>query len=75
MTATMRGSRIDEKNSTIALVFFGILNVANGNPNLRPELAFGMDAAWERYFGKDNLASVGTYVKRIRETATPGPRS
>jgi outer membrane receptor protein involved in Fe transport len=36
-----------------------------GNPNLRPELAFGMDVAWERYFGKDNLVSVGTYIKRI----------
>jgi outer membrane receptor protein involved in Fe transport len=38
-----------------------------GNPNLRPELALGVDAAWERYFGKDNLVSVGTYVKRIRD--------
>jgi outer membrane receptor protein involved in Fe transport len=38
-----------------------------GNPNLRPELAWSVDAAWERYFGKDNLVSVSAYAKRIRD--------
>jgi outer membrane receptor protein involved in Fe transport len=38
-----------------------------GNPRLRPELAWSVDAAWERYFGKDNLVSVSVYSKRIRD--------
>jgi outer membrane receptor protein involved in Fe transport len=38
-----------------------------GNPNLRPELAWSIDAAWERYFGKDNLVSVSAWSKRIRD--------
>jgi outer membrane receptor protein involved in Fe transport len=38
-----------------------------GNPNLRPELAWGLDAAWERYFGKDNMLGVSSYYKRIRD--------
>lgn len=37
-----------------------------GNPDLRPELATGLDAAYERY-GKDGARmSVGGYVRRIR---------
>lgn len=38
-----------------------------GNPSLRPELAWGLDAAWEHYFGKDNMLGVSTYLKRIRD--------
>ncbi|MFL6672481.1 MAG: TonB-dependent receptor plug domain-containing protein [Massilia sp.] len=38
-----------------------------GNPNLRPELAWGLDAAWERYFGKDNMLGLSSYYKRIRD--------
>ncbi|TFW29536.1 TonB-dependent receptor plug domain-containing protein [Massilia horti] len=38
-----------------------------GNPNLRPELAWSVDAAWERYFGKDGMISISTYAKRIRD--------
>jgi outer membrane receptor protein involved in Fe transport len=38
-----------------------------GNPSLRPELAWGMDAAWERYFAKDSMVSVSAYMKRIRD--------
>lgn len=29
-----------------------------GNPSLRPELAWGLDAAWESYFGKSGVASL-----------------
>jgi outer membrane receptor for ferrienterochelin and colicins len=36
-----------------------------GNPNLRPELAWGLDAGYEKYFGKDGMASVSAYVRRI----------
>jgi len=38
-----------------------------GNPNLRPELAWGLDAAYERYLGGGALISVGTYLRRIRD--------
>jgi outer membrane receptor protein involved in Fe transport len=46
-------------------------NAANpdqqGNPNLRPELALGVDLAWERYIGKDDMVSVSVFQKRIRD--------
>lgn len=38
-----------------------------GNPNLRPELAWGMDAAYEHYLGAGALLSASTYVRRIRD--------
>jgi outer membrane receptor for ferrienterochelin and colicins len=36
-----------------------------GNPNLRPELAWGLDAAWEHYWAKDAMVSLSTSVRRI----------
>ncbi|MFC5550494.1 TonB-dependent receptor plug domain-containing protein [Massilia aerilata] len=38
-----------------------------GNPNLRPELSLGVDLAWERYFGKEDMLSVSAFAKRIRD--------
>lgn len=38
-----------------------------GNPGLRPELALGVDLAWERTFGKNGMASVSAFHKRIRD--------
>jgi outer membrane receptor protein involved in Fe transport len=38
-----------------------------GNPNLRPELAWGLDAAYEHYLGNGALLSASTYVRRIRD--------
>ncbi|MFC5461775.1 TonB-dependent receptor plug domain-containing protein [Massilia niabensis] len=38
-----------------------------GNPALRPELAFGIDLAWERYMGKGEMVSVSAFRKRIRD--------
>jgi outer membrane receptor protein involved in Fe transport len=36
-----------------------------GNPNLRPELAWGLDAAYEHYLGAAGLVSLSAYAKRI----------
>ncbi|RSZ57058.1 TonB-dependent receptor [Massilia atriviolacea] len=36
-----------------------------GNPGLKPELAWGVDAAYESYFGKNGVASVSAYARRI----------
>jgi outer membrane receptor protein involved in Fe transport len=38
-----------------------------GNPNLKPELALGIDLAWERYLDKDSMLSVSAFHKRIRD--------
>lgn len=38
---------------------------ARGNPDLRPELAWGLDAGYEKYFGKDGMVSVSAYIRRI----------
>lgn len=38
-----------------------------GNPELRPELAWGLDAAWESYFGKSGVASLSAYTRRISD--------
>lgn len=38
-----------------------------GNPALRPELAWGLDAAWESYFGKSGVASLSAFTRRISD--------
>jgi outer membrane receptor protein involved in Fe transport len=38
-----------------------------GNPHLRPELAWGLDAAYEHYLGDGALLSASTYLRRIRD--------
>ena len=38
-----------------------------GNPNLRPELAWGLDAAYEHYLGAGALLSASVYARRIRD--------
>ncbi|KQW89953.1 TonB-dependent receptor [Massilia sp. Root418] len=36
-----------------------------GNPDLRPELAWAVDAGYESYFGKGGVVSVSAYARRI----------
>lgn len=36
-----------------------------GNPDLRPEIAWGVDVAYEHYFGADALVSVSAFSRRI----------
>jgi outer membrane receptor protein involved in Fe transport len=36
-----------------------------GNPDLEPELAWGVDAAYEHYFTDSTFTSVGLYARRI----------
>jgi outer membrane receptor protein involved in Fe transport len=38
-----------------------------GNPLLRPELAWGLDAAYEHYLGDGALLSASVYARRIRD--------
>ena len=38
-----------------------------GNPHLLPEKAWGLDLAYERYFGKDAMVSASTYARRIQD--------
>ncbi|MGV7209630.1 TonB-dependent receptor plug domain-containing protein [Oxalobacteraceae bacterium A2-2] len=38
-----------------------------GNPALRPELAWGLDAAYESYAGKDGVLSLSGYARRVRD--------
>ncbi|MGE5170642.1 MAG: TonB-dependent receptor plug domain-containing protein [Rudaea sp.] len=49
-----------------------------GNPDLRPERAWGIDVAYEHYFGADALVSVSAFARRVddvildRETNVEG---
>lgn len=36
-----------------------------GNPNLKPELAWGIDASWEHYWAEGAMLSAGTSLRRI----------
>ena len=36
-----------------------------GNPKLKPELAWGLDAAWEHYWAEDAMVSLSTSARRI----------
>jgi outer membrane receptor protein involved in Fe transport len=38
-----------------------------GNPELRPELTWGLDAAYEHYLGDGALLSASVYARRIRD--------
>lgn len=38
-----------------------------GNPQLRPELAWGLDAAYEHYFSKSGMVSASAYARRITD--------
>lgn len=36
-----------------------------GNPNLKPELAWGLDVSYEHYWKGDAMVSLGGYIRRI----------
>lgn len=38
-----------------------------GNPDLRPELAWGLDGAYEHYLGPAGMVSLSAYTKRIQD--------
>jgi len=38
-----------------------------GNPALRPELAWGVDSGWEAYFGGQGVVSISGYARRISD--------
>lgn len=38
-----------------------------GNPQLRPELAWGLDLAYEAYFGKSGVATLSTFARRVSD--------
>lgn len=38
-----------------------------GNPALRPELAWGLDGGWEHAVGRDGLVGVSGFIRRIRD--------
>lgn len=42
-----------------------------GNPRLRPELAWGLDAALEQAFGSDGMATASVYRRRIDNVNVP----
>ena len=54
----MRRYTVDNDNSPIAPDH-------QGNPYLLPERAWGLDLAYERYFGKNAMVSASTYARRI----------
>lgn len=39
----------------------------SGNPNLKAELAWGLDLAYEHYFAKDALVTTTAFVRRIED--------
>ncbi len=80
--------RAPQLNDLIALPSYSQLNSATrpdrtGNPNLKPELARGIDFAYEHYLGKSGILSASGFVRQIdnlmrreltlRDTPT-GPR-
>jgi len=65
-----RSYRAPGLNDLIALPSLSRLNSATrperiGNPNLKPELATGLDAAYEHYLGRSGVVSAGGFVRDI----------
>ncbi|WLI91699.1 TonB-dependent receptor [Massilia sp. R2A-15] len=56
----MRRYVVDNKNSALVVD-------TQGNPHLLPERAVGIDIAYERYFGKNAMASASAYARRIED--------
>jgi iron complex outermembrane receptor protein len=59
-------------NDLIAVPYISTYNDAtrpdrSGNPNLKPELATGLDVAYEHYVGKSGLLSASGFVRNIDE--------
>ncbi len=57
-------------NDLIAVTTFSDQNDAtrpdrSGNPNLKPELAKGLDLAYEHYIGKSGILSASAFVRQI----------
>ncbi|UTY59289.1 TonB-dependent siderophore receptor [Massilia sp. erpn] len=42
-----------------------------GNPDLRPERAWGLDAGYERYVGKNGLLAASVFLRRIDDVILP----
>jgi len=71
-------------NDLIAVPYISTYNDATrpdrtGNPNLKPELATGIDLAYEHYLGKSGLLSASAFVRNIddlmrRQTVLVGSR-
>jgi outer membrane receptor protein involved in Fe transport len=40
---------------------------SQGNPNLKPELSWGLDLAYEHYLAEGGMLSASTYVRRIED--------
>jgi outer membrane receptor protein involved in Fe transport len=56
----LRRYTVDNENSPVA-------PDQQGNPHLLPERAWGVDLAYERYFGKSAMVSASTYARRIED--------
>jgi iron complex outermembrane receptor protein len=62
--------RAPQLNDLIAAPYFATINTATrpdrtGNPNLKPELAKGIDLAYEHYLGKSGLLSASAFARHI----------
>ncbi len=62
--------RAPQLNDLIAVPTFSPVNDAtrpdrSGNPNLKPELAKGLDLAYEHYIGKSGILSASAFVRQI----------
>jgi outer membrane receptor for ferrienterochelin and colicins len=67
-----RTLRLPPGASLIAGRSFSVVNTVttpdtSGNPNLKPEIALGLDAAYEHYLNEDGLLSVNLFVRRISD--------
>ncbi|RSZ59284.1 TonB-dependent receptor [Massilia atriviolacea] len=62
--------RAPQLNDLIAVPSYSQLNSATrpdrtGNPNLKPELAQGIDLAYEHYLGKGGILSASGFIRKI----------
>jgi iron complex outermembrane receptor protein len=62
--------RAPQLNDLIAAPYFSTNNTATrpdrmGNPNLKPELAEGIDLAYEHYLGKSGILSASAFARNI----------
>jgi iron complex outermembrane receptor protein len=62
--------RAPQLNDLIAAPYFATNNTATrpdrtGNPNLKPELAKGLDLAYEHYLGKSGILSASVFARQI----------
>lgn len=68
VSGAARPSFVEQRATVTINDAAGIQSIIGGNPALKPERAFGVDASAEWYFGPASLLSVNGFYRKVKDT-------